>query len=183
MKLNKTLVIVTHPDIENSVVNKRWAEEAHRNLDFVTVHSIYDRYPDMKIDVGAEQKLLLNYDVIVFQFPLYWFSTPPLLKMWFDEVLTQEFSYGRQENERNLSGKRIGIAVSAGIKEIDFTKDGRYEGTLTDYLRPLISTMDYISAKPLPVFAYYGVEFGISNDDLESSVEQYLQFLKHSAVA
>jgi putative NADPH-quinone reductase len=183
MEFNKTLIIVTHPNIENSVVNKRWAEAAHKNLNFVTIHSIYDRYPDMKIDIGAEQKLLMDYDVVVFQFPLYWFSTPPLLKMWFDEVLTQEFAYGRKESERNLRGKLIGIAVSAGIKEIDFTKEGRYEATLNEYLRPIISTIRYISAKPLPLFVQYGVEFGISQDTLDSSVDQYMQFLKHAAAA
>ncbi|XP_075795895.1 NAD(P)H dehydrogenase [quinone] 1 isoform X3 [Pelodiscus sinensis] len=44
-------------------------------------------------DIGAEQKKLEAADLLIFQFPLYWFGMPAILKGWFDRVLTQGFAY------------------------------------------------------------------------------------------
>lgn len=53
----------------------------------VTIHQLYETYPDWNIDVVREQSLLLEHDRIVLQFLFYWYSSPPLLKKWFDDVL------------------------------------------------------------------------------------------------
>lgn len=71
MKTAKTLVIVTHPDIDKSVVNKRWVEELQKHRDLVTIHQLHEHYPDHMIDVAAEQQLLLDHDNIIFQFPFF----------------------------------------------------------------------------------------------------------------
>ena len=134
MNSNKILVIVTHPDIHKSVVNKRWLQELQKNTDVVTIHQLHERYPEGRIDVAAEQKLLLEHDTIILQFPFYWFSTPPLLKQWQDEVLTHGFAYGR--GTEKLAGKRIGTAVSAGIKAIDYDSNGRYPVSYTHLTLP-----------------------------------------------
>ena len=84
--MSKTLVIVTHPNIEQSHVNKSWVEALKAHPDLYTVHEIYKLYPDGKIDVAAEQKLLESYDNIVLQFPMYWYSSPALLKQWQDDI-------------------------------------------------------------------------------------------------
>ena len=48
----KNLVVVTHPDIANSVVNKRWLEELRRYPERYTVHELHQAYPDWQIDVA-----------------------------------------------------------------------------------------------------------------------------------
>jgi putative NADPH-quinone reductase len=53
----------------------------------VTIHQLYAAYPDFRIDVKREQELLSLHDRMILQFPLYWYSTPALLKQWFDVVL------------------------------------------------------------------------------------------------
>jgi len=53
----------------------------------VTIHPLYEAYPDWSIDVTREHELLLAHDRIVLQFPFYWYSSPPLLKKWLDFVL------------------------------------------------------------------------------------------------
>ena len=53
--MKKTLVIVTHPHIDQSVVNKRWVEELEKHPDQFMVHQIYQAYPDGMIDVAKEQ--------------------------------------------------------------------------------------------------------------------------------
>ena len=70
----KTLIIVTHPHIEDSLINKRWIEELEKYPEQYTIHQLYKVYPDEHIDVKKEQQLIEQYDHIVFQFPLYWFS-------------------------------------------------------------------------------------------------------------
>jgi putative NADPH-quinone reductase len=182
VKTSKTLVIVTHPDIDKSSVNKRWLEELEKNQDIVTIHQLNKNYPDNVIDVAAEQRLLLSHDNIIFQFPFYWFSTPPLLKKWLDDVLVRGFAYGSGETERKLTGKRMGLAVSTGIKAVDYDRNGRYAFTLEELVRPLQLTIKYISAKPLPIFAFYGAEYEYSTEDLELSAAQYQQYIKQISV-
>ncbi|WP_258875145.1 NAD(P)H-dependent oxidoreductase [Paenibacillus sp. VMFN-D1] len=52
------------------------------------MYFLYKEYPNENIDFKHEQELLRSHDRIVFQFPLYGYSTPPLMKMWVDEVFT-----------------------------------------------------------------------------------------------
>ncbi len=66
----KVLVVYAHPDPDESMANKALLE-AVRDFDHVTVHDLYAIYPDYFIDVTAEQKLLCQHDIIVFQHPLY----------------------------------------------------------------------------------------------------------------
>lgn len=113
--MKKTLVIVAHPDIENSVINKRWIEELSQYSDEFTVHQLYQQYPDGHIDVAKEQALVESHQNLVLQFPIYWFNCPPLLKQWLDDVLTYGWAYGSAGNQ--LKDKKITLAVSAGIKE------------------------------------------------------------------
>ncbi|HHL0955682.1 TPA: NAD(P)H-dependent oxidoreductase [Serratia marcescens] len=56
----KTLVVVTHPDMANSVVNKRWLEELRRYPALYTVHELHQAYPDWQIDVAKEQQLIVQ---------------------------------------------------------------------------------------------------------------------------
>ena len=64
-------------------------------MEGVRLHDLYEAYPDFLIDVEAEQALLLEHDVIVFQHPVYWYSSPAILKEWQDLVLEHGFAYGR----------------------------------------------------------------------------------------
>jgi putative NADPH-quinone reductase len=84
----KTLVIVAHPNLNTSRVNKTWLEEVKKYPDKITVHDLYASYPDWRIDVQREQELAMQHERIIFQFPFYWYSSPPLLKKWLDDVLT-----------------------------------------------------------------------------------------------
>lgn len=64
----KTLVLVAHPNMGKSRVNKAWIEEAKKYPDQITVHDLYASYPDWRIDVQTEQELAEKHDRIIFQF-------------------------------------------------------------------------------------------------------------------
>ncbi|MDF9843789.1 MULTISPECIES: NAD(P)H-dependent oxidoreductase [unclassified Paenibacillus] len=111
----KTLVILAHPNLEGSRVNLRWKEELLLYPDDVTLHELFKKCPDWSIDVPAEQQRLEAHDHIVFQFPLYRYSYPPLLKKWFDDVFTHGWAYGSTGDR--LKGKKLGLAMSIGDKQ------------------------------------------------------------------
>ncbi|CVA60798.1 General stress protein 14 [Serratia marcescens] len=123
----KTLVVVTHPDIANSVVNKRWLEELRRYPERYTVHELHQAYPDWQIDVAQEQRLIEAHDNIVLQFPIFWFSSPPLLKKWLDDVLTYGWAYGSRSGYK-MQNKKLALAVTAGVRAEDYARDGRDGG-------------------------------------------------------
>ena len=173
----RTLIIVTHPHIEDSLINKRWIEELEKFPEQYTVHQLYKVYPDEQIDVQAEQQLIEQHDHIVFQFPLYWFATTPLLKKWQDEVLTYGWAYGSKSGYK-VGGKKVTLAVSAGIDEREYAHNEKYKYTLKELLRPFELTFEYIHADYRPFFAYYGIELNSTPEWIEQSVPLYLRFLE-----
>lgn len=171
----KTLVVVTHPNINDSKINKCWLEELKKYPEQFTVHELYKAYPDGIIDVAAEQKLIEQHVDLVLQFPIYWFNCPPLLKQWLDEVFAYGWAYGA--NGDKLQGRKVRLAVSAGIKEEDFSPQGRYQYTLQELLRPFETTMKYVDANYQPCFVLYGAEYNPPNEKIEQSAKQYVEFL------
>ena len=60
----KTLIILAHPNIENSLVNRHWRDAVLAHPDKFELHDLYALYADFKIDVEKEQKLLESHDKI-----------------------------------------------------------------------------------------------------------------------
>ncbi|MBD8499992.1 NAD(P)H-dependent oxidoreductase [Paenibacillus arenosi] len=171
----KTLVIVTHPNIETSRINKRWAAELRKHSELMTVHELYSTYPDGKIDVEREQKLIEAHDNIVFQFPLYWYSSPPLLKQWLDEVFTYSWAYGSTGDK--LRNRKLGLAISLGGKESDFGKDGDIPFTINEITIPFQATCSYTGMNFLPIFTVYGAEYHLTDEQIEQSAIDYVKYI------
>ncbi len=74
----KVLVIYAHPEPQTSIANQIMVKKIE-SLGNVKIHDLYAIYPDFFIDVPSEHELLLEYDVIVFQHPLFMYSCPSLL--------------------------------------------------------------------------------------------------------
>ncbi|WP_315792370.1 NAD(P)H-dependent oxidoreductase [Paenibacillus sp. BIC5C1] len=175
----KTLVLVFHPNLSDSRLNRRWAKEMDKQTD-VTVHRVYEAYPNEEIDVVAEQKLLEMHDRIVLQFPFYWYSTPSLLKKWQDTVLTYGWAYGSTGNK--LHGKELLLAVSIGAPESSYTLDGAFSYTLAELLRPFQATSNMIGTRYLTPYAAYGV-MQLSEEQIERTVNEYLAYVLNPVVA
>jgi putative NADPH-quinone reductase len=176
MKSSKILVIVTHPDLEHSVVNKRWIAELRKFPEKYLVHDLYAAYPNGQIDVINEQQLIERFDTIIFQFPYFWFNCPPLLKQWLDEVLVHGWAFG-SSSDYKLSGKTIALAISTGIDKDGYQPTGKYKYTMDHLLAPFELTFDYIRADYRPPFILYGLEFQATKERIDNSVKQYLDYL------
>ncbi len=172
----KTLIVVSHPNLKDSVVNKRWIEELKKYPDLYTVHDLYQSYPDGVIDIEKEQALIEQHGNLVLQFPLYWFNCPPLLKKWIDEVFTYGWAYG-STSKHALKDRKISLSVSVGISEDDFVENGRYDYSLEQVLRPFEMTAKYVQADYTAFYAFYGAESDLSAERVEDSVTGYLDYL------
>ena len=175
----KTLVLVFHPDLTASRVNRRLTEEMEKQAN-VSVHRVYEAYPNEQIDVAAEQRLMEQHDRIVLQFPFYWYSTPSLLKKWEDAVLTYGWAYGSKGDK--LHGKELLFAVSAGAAEENYSAVGNFKFTVQELLRPLQATSNLIGTHYLEPFILHGV-MQMSDEQIEKSAKEYVAYALNPEIA
>ncbi len=147
----KTLVLVFHPHVEDSHVNRKLMDVAEK-VDGVTVVDEYAAYPDFKIDVEREHALLQEHDRIVLQFPFYWYSAPALLKQWEDDVFNIGWAYG----DYALEGKEIMAGVSTGAPAECYTHDGSQARTMEELLSPYEAMSRYVHASYREPFLVHG---------------------------
>lgn len=147
--MNKILVLFTHPVVEKSRVHSTLLESI-KNTDGITINDLYELYPDFDIDIKREQQLLLSHDIIVWQHPFYWYSSPALLKQWQDLVLEHQWAYGRNGNY--LKGKRVFNALTSGGGKESYELTGRQHCTLEELLRPFERTASLCQMTYLPPF-------------------------------
>jgi len=147
---------------------------AAREVEGVTVHDLYERYPDFDIAVAHEQELLLGHDVIVMQHPFFWYSVPAILKEWMDLVLEHGWAYGGQGAK--LSGKRLMSAVSTGGGDVAYTPEGINRHTMREFLRPIEQTARLCKMVYLPPFLVQGTH-RLSDEDIQSHAAGYRRLL------
>jgi len=166
----KKLVIVTHPDLQTSNINKAWIHELEKHPNDFEIHSIYDKYPDLNFDIASEQALLNPYDEIIFQFPLHWFSTPYALKKYIDEVFTYGWAFG--PNGDKLKGKKIGLAVSTGgVKDSYALPDGI---PLKDLLNDVSLSFVYCGCEISNIHIFHGAMYEPKASDIGANAGEYV---------
>lgn len=134
---SQILLLFAHPAQEKSQINVPLFQAAQQ-LEHVTAIDLYKSYPNFRIDINSEQQRLLEHHTIIFQFPLYWYSTPALLKEWQDLVLEYGFAYGA--TGKALHGKGFQIIASAGNTDSSYSPLGQNRYPIHDFLRPLEQT-------------------------------------------
>lgn len=107
-------------------------------LDDITVRDLYAEYPDLMIDPRREQDALLVHDLLVLQHPLYWYSSPAVIKEWLDIVLEEGWAYG--SGGKALQGKFLLNAVSTGGPQEAYHGKGRNRFPVRTLLAPFDQT-------------------------------------------
>lgn len=131
------LLVLAHPALERSRANRALAKAA-KGTPGVTFKDLYETYPDFVVDIETEQAALVAHDVIGLQFPLYWYSTPALLKEWLDLVWLHGFAYGAEGEA--LKGKRLFVACTTGASAKAYHAHGYNRFNMDEFLRPLEQT-------------------------------------------
>nr|WP_276562460.1 NAD(P)H-dependent oxidoreductase [Hoeflea prorocentri] len=164
-----------HPGQRYSQANAQLAEAASMSPG-VTFVDLYAEYPRFKINIETEQQRLLDHDVIVFQFPMFWYSTPALLKEWQDLVLEYGFAYG--EGGDKIAGKLFLPVVTTGGPEDFYRVGGRNNFPLRDLLSPLEQTANLCGLRFIPPYTLYAAPKAIGNERMNRHLEGYRQLLK-----
>jgi putative NADPH-quinone reductase len=109
------LVVSGHPRLDDdSVANRAVVEELAR-LDGYAIDRLDALYPGFDFDVEAEQAKLVAADVIVLQYPVFWYAMPALLQKWMEDVFLHGFSHGSKG--KALVGKKLVVSMTIGAPE------------------------------------------------------------------
>jgi glutathione-regulated potassium-efflux system ancillary protein KefF len=153
--VSEIVVIVAHPQLRHSQVNRLLMQRAAAlEAGRVQVHDLYARYPDYVIDVAAEQALLAQARLVVWQHPLQWYSMPPLMKLWLDEVFTFGWAYG--PGGHALRGKDLWWVVSAGGPEQSYRPDSYNRYFFDAFEPPMEQTAALAGMRWLPPLVLHG---------------------------
>ncbi len=169
----KLIIYYAHPGVQYSRVNTalNLAASAIHDITFV---DLYAEYPRFNINVDREQHRLLQHDVIIFQHPLFWYSTPALIKEWTDLVLQYGFAYG--EGGDRLSGKIMMNVISAGGPEEAYSPGGYQGYPLRTFLTPLERTAHLCQMKYSAPFVLYSA-LKAEKGEISNHSKSYAQLL------
>ncbi len=171
--MKRILILFAHPALEKSRINTKLTA-AVKKLSDVTFNNLYESYPDFYIDVVKEQQMLMMHDIIVWQHPFYWYSSPALLKEWFDLVLQHGFAYG--EKGRALEGKKVLSVVSTGGRSEVYTREGHNHYSINQFLVPFKQSANLCRMEYLPPYIIHG-SHTITEAEINQHVKQYVQLL------
>jgi glutathione-regulated potassium-efflux system ancillary protein KefF len=134
------LVLYAHPYPDRSRANRALVEALGGMAD-VNLRSLYELYPDFAIDVAAEQQALAAASLIVWQHPLFWYTAPALLKLWFEKVLTPGWAWG--SGGEALRGKRCLWVVTTGGDARDYSAGGIHRHSFDTFSSVVRQTVEF----------------------------------------
>ena len=122
--MKNVLAIQGHTDLQHdSFNNKLIMADLEKALPEVRFEYLDAMYPNFKIDVKKEQEQLVWADVIVLQFPVFWYSMPSLLARWMEQTFEHGFSHGAKG--KALVGKKLLLSFTVGAPE-DMCREGGF---------------------------------------------------------
>ncbi|WP_337271173.1 NAD(P)H-dependent oxidoreductase [Oryzifoliimicrobium ureilyticus] len=168
------LVLFAHPGQRHSRVNVGMAKIAS-SIEGVTFIDLYAQYPKFDIDIDVEQDRLLRHDVLIFQFPIYWYSTPSILKEWQDLVLEYGFAYGHSGDK--LANKVFLPVITAGGPDHAYTEHGRNHFRLRTLLSPLEQTANLCQMRFVAPYALFSAHDAQQEGRADPHLEGYRRLL------
>ncbi|CAH0991038.1 Glutathione-regulated potassium-efflux system ancillary protein KefG [Sinobacterium norvegicum] len=170
----KILILFAHPSQDRSEVNRALFQQC-QHQDNITAVDLYGEYPDYHINIEREQQRLVTHDIIIFLYPLYWYSTPAILKEWQDLVLEYGFAYGADGTA--LEGKTFFCAISAGGPEEAYQQQGFNHFTLNELLQPIEQTARLTGMRYLPPFALFSSRTAVDEGRLPAHIDDWQRLL------
>lgn len=118
-------------------------------------------------EVREEQAKLAAAELLVLQFPLWWYGPPAILKGWIDRIFLAGFAFGDLDpdlgvplryGDGGLAGRRALIIVTAGEDERTLSSRG-VSGDLDSLLFPLThGALWYTGIASLPLHVVYDAD-------------------------
>ena len=130
--MKNVLIVSGHADIKNgSAANKEILAQLAERLPEAAIDSLCELYPDYRFDVSAEQAKLVAADVVVLQFPVFWYALPSLLQKWVEDVFQHGFSHGSTGDK--LHGKKLVVSLTTGAPAEMYAHDGAMGHTIEEF--------------------------------------------------
>lgn len=171
--MKKVLLLFAHPRYEQSRTNLALLRQIE-DIDGITFHDLYERYPEFHIDIAYEKKLLEEHDVIIWHHPFYWYSCPPLLKQWIDIVLEFNWAYGPEG--KALVGKTCFQVITTGGSSEVYCSAGKNNYSINTFLRPFEQTARLCGMRYLPPYAVTGTH-KLTDEELQQHARDYRRIL------
>ena len=149
------LIIAAHPQLEHSRVTQRLlATLAQAAPPGIELRKLYHLYPDYFIDIAAEQAALRAAKLVVWLHPIHWYSMPPLMKLWLDEVFAFGWAYG--PGGVALRGRDLWLVTSTGGPHDSYRPDGHNRYFFDAFLHPYEQTAALVGMRWLPPLVLHG---------------------------
>lgn len=138
---------------------------ARKNPDYL-VYALEQRHGweggSIAPDIRAEVEKLVAADLLIFSFPVFWFSVPAIMKGWIDRVLLSGVAYGgrRVYDRGGLAGKRAMLLATLGSRPHMLADERSIHGSFDGMFRHLQQgTLGYIGCAVLPAFIGWHVPY------------------------
>lgn len=163
----RIVLYYSHPAEPKSVVNAQLIEAVKQlgNVKVRWLDELYQNYTMTAEQISEEQKLMEKADAIFFQFPVYWYSSPPSLKIFMDTVMTYGWAFG---SKGILRDKKFRVICTCGAKMQSYGG----EFSASDIAKPFNHSFKFCKCDPLPPFIVFG------DTNRETLVDDYLKLFK-----
>jgi len=166
-------ILYAHPYSLYSRVNQFLLQSVQHWPD-IHITNLYEQYPDFYIDIQAEQRRLVQSDVLVLQYPMQWSLPPALLVQYLEKVLQFGWAYGGDHlaPTRQLAGKTLWVVANGIMTAEDAVMDMQHQAVLKP-LQVLAAHCGMHWAAPLLI----PHQQKLSDDDLAKLAIHYQQAL------
>lgn len=171
------IIILAHPNYDKSLANKTIIEEVNKSNLNIEIRDIFKLYPDYKIDAKAEQKALSAHQIIVFQYPFYWYNMPAILKHWFDVVFEYQFAYGSRGDK--LKNKNFVPSFTVGAPEDEYRVLGEHHFRIYEFCKNLEQIAYYAQMNYIEPIYFHGTSLaaGYKEEDVKSKAQNHAKKL------
>jgi glutathione-regulated potassium-efflux system ancillary protein KefF len=174
--MSDILILAAHPNQAHSRITRALMLALQdASVPAVELRDLYALYPDYVVDVDAEQAALRAARLVVWLHPVHWYSMPPLMKLWLDEVFSFGWAYG--PNGHALRGKDLWLTSSTGGPEESYRPNGYNRYFFDAFLHPYEQTAALVGMRWLPPLLLHGAH-KVSDADLASHAALFVQRLR-----
>lgn len=184
--MGKIVVIYAHPMNKASLANKTLLEEFKKQVPDAEIVNLNELYPDYKIDAGKEQARLKDAEMIIFEYPFWWYAAPSLLHAYIEQVFTHGWAYGAGGDA--LKGKNLTLSFTVGGYESDYQRMHGTHHPIEQYLPTMLSTAAFTgmiyrgavySFEMMPFDKEGNTSPEMKNGVIERAREQASRLIKH----
>lgn len=137
----RIVVIDGHPDYARSIANKAVLEEFQKLVPEVEIAHLSRLYPDCRIDAKKEQERLGAAEMIIFQYPFWWYSAPSMLHCYLEQVFLAGWAYATAN--KALAGKNLALSFTTGGTESDYQRREGVMHTIEQFLPAMLATAHF----------------------------------------